>query len=150
MTVSESKFGAELITKSGKVYKFDSIGCMLGMYKMKSDEVDKVLISDFFQKESLIDAKDAIYFKSTNVRGPMGTSVLATQSKAELEKYKQYLKSEWSLQKSKKESVNNEVIKKKAKNTKTSEPTNSEAESDTEFKEFVGQELKWQELVDSY
>lgn len=153
MTVSESKFGAELITKSGKVFKFDSIGCMIGMYKTKSDEVEKVLISDFFQKESLIDAKDAIYFKSTNIHGPMGTSVLATVSKTELDKYKQYLNSEWANQKNSKENINNDSKDKdkgKDKNSKTSASAKSESVSDADFKEFVGQELKWQELVDSY
>jgi copper chaperone NosL len=164
MTVSESKFGAELITKSGKVYKFDSVGSMLGMYKMKSDEVGKVLISDFFEKDKLIEAKDAIYFKSSNIHGPMGTSILATQNRTELDKYKKYIQSEWEKEqnhlketqaskgsKSKNDSASAHHQSEKS-TTATGTTTSGGVSATTSIppSELMGQELKWQELVDSF
>ena len=32
MTLMDHKFGAELVTNKGKVYKFDDINCMLNFY----------------------------------------------------------------------------------------------------------------------
>ena len=40
MTLMDNKFGAELVTKKGKVYKFDDMNCFLNFYNSGYENVD--------------------------------------------------------------------------------------------------------------
>ncbi len=80
MMMTDHKFGAELITKKGKVYKFDDLNCMLNYYnsgKEKVEDFEYVLVIDYAQPEKLIDAKNAFYLKSEAIRSPMASEVAA-------------------------------------------------------------------------
>lgn len=68
MTLMDKKFGAELVTKKGKVYKFDDVNCMLTFYnsgEIDSREFAYRLVVDFSQPTTLIEAADAFYLKSS-------------------------------------------------------------------------------------
>ena len=43
MGVADNRFGAELITKKGKIYKFDDIHCLIGFIKEKAVPKDCLL-----------------------------------------------------------------------------------------------------------
>jgi len=88
MTLVDKKFGAELVTKKGKVYKFDDINCMVSFYN--SGEVEHrdfayKLVVDFLQPGTLIEAADAFYLKSPAIKSPMASQVAAFQSKKNME-----------------------------------------------------------------
>lgn len=41
MTISDGRFGAELITKKGRVYKFDDLRCLIN-YKAENTSVENI------------------------------------------------------------------------------------------------------------
>ena len=83
MTLMDQKFGAELVTTKGKVYKFDDINCLFNFYN--SGSVDKgdyrfILVVDFSQPGKLIDAEKAFFLKSGDVKSPMASQVAAFET----------------------------------------------------------------------
>jgi copper chaperone NosL len=83
MTIVDEKFGAELVTKKGKVYKFDDLKCLLDFYKSRSGSQDTYaheLVVDFANRGSLINAADALYLTSPEIRSPMNGQMAAFQS----------------------------------------------------------------------
>jgi copper chaperone NosL len=90
MTLMDKKFGAEIVTKKGKVYKFDDVNCMIGFYNSGYEPVENIamhLIIDFAHPEKLIDAQHAYYVKSDQVRSPMASSIAAFESKQEMDQH---------------------------------------------------------------
>lgn len=91
MTLMDKKFGAELVTRKGKIYKFDDVNCMMNFYN--SGEVDHTdfshkLIVDFSQPATLIEANDAFYLKSPEIKSPMASQVAAFAKKESMEEVK--------------------------------------------------------------
>jgi copper chaperone NosL len=91
MTLMDKKFGAELVSKKGKIYKFDDVNCMLTFYN--SGEVEPSgfshkLVVDFSQPATLIEAADAFYLKSPDIKSPMASQVAAFQKKETMETLK--------------------------------------------------------------
>jgi copper chaperone NosL len=80
MTLMDEKFGAEIVTKKGKVYKFDDVNCMLGFYHSEyepSQELAHVLVVNFAKPAQLIDATNSWYLKSDSIRSPMASGIAA-------------------------------------------------------------------------
>lgn len=89
MTLMDNKFGAEILTSKGKIYKFDDVNCMLTFYnsgQVPTDEMKEILIVDFSKPEKLIDARNALYVKSESIKSPMASNIAAFESNADLEK----------------------------------------------------------------
>ncbi len=93
MTLMDKKFGAELVTEKGKVYKFDDVNCMLSFYNANemSENYKYRLVVDFTQPSKLIDAGDAFYLKSSEIKSPMASQVAAFEKKESMEE----LKKQW-------------------------------------------------------
>ncbi len=88
MTLMDKKFGAEVVTSKGKVYKFDDMNCMVNFLNsgsVQEEEIAYRLVIDFANPEKLIDAKDAHYVKSDNIRSPMASEVAAFSKKEDLD-----------------------------------------------------------------
>lgn len=97
MTLMDNKFGAEIITTKGKVYKFDDINCMLGFLhggELKKPGQATILIVDFSRPEKLIDAKAAKYIKSEAIRSPMASTIAAFETEASMSTLNQSWKGE--------------------------------------------------------
>lgn len=95
MTLMDNKFGAEIVTSKGKIYKFDDVNCMLNFYnsgKVSAEEVSNILVVDFSKPEKLIDATNALYVKSESVRSPMASNVAAFESNEDLKE----MNKEWN------------------------------------------------------
>ncbi len=91
MTLMDKKFGAELVTKKGKVYKFDDMNCFLNFYNSgheSTDNFEHTLVVDFSDAGKLIDATHAFYIKSSKIRSPMDGQVAAFETKASMDKFK--------------------------------------------------------------
>ena len=83
MTLMDRKFGAELVTTKGKVYKFDDINCLFNFYNegsVNKKDFRFKLVVDFSQPEKLIDAEKAVYLKSGEIKSPMASQVAAFES----------------------------------------------------------------------
>lgn len=91
MTLIDNKFGAELVTRKGKVYKFDDLNCMLNFYHAEYETTDDfayVQVINFANPEKLIEAQHAWYLKSDNIRTPMASGLAAFESEESLKQYK--------------------------------------------------------------
>ncbi len=80
MQITDSRYGSELVTEKGKVYKFDSVECMAEFAMIKNlagDSNQSLLVTDFFRPETFIDATSAFYVLNSNFRSPMGLNVSA-------------------------------------------------------------------------
>lgn len=90
MQISDNRYGAELVTDKGKVYKFDSIECLIEFAMVKNligDSDQKFLVTDFAQPETFINASTAFYVHNENFRSPMGLNVSAFDSEISRQKF---------------------------------------------------------------
>jgi copper chaperone NosL len=82
MAISEPRFGAELITTTGRVLKFDSIEC-LGAESLAlgpSRTVHSVWVTNYRKPGEFVRADSAVYLRDARVRSPMGAGLLAFPS----------------------------------------------------------------------
>ena len=94
MTLMDKKFGAELVSKKGKVFKFDDVNCMLTFYhsgQIPPQEFAHRLVADYTQPGKLVEAVDAFYLKSPAIKTPMASQIAAFQKKEALETQKKEL-----------------------------------------------------------
>ena len=90
MAIIDEKFGAELVTKKGKVYKFDSAECMINFInhgKMDKSEVETWWVVTPAEPKKLIDATKAYYLHSLNYPSPMGAFLSAFEKEDQLKLY---------------------------------------------------------------
>ena len=91
MTMMDNKFGAELVTKKGKVYKFDDMNCFLNFYNSEYENVEDFqhkLVIDYANPGKLIDAANGFYLKSAAIRSPMNGQVAAFETKVSMDTFK--------------------------------------------------------------
>lgn len=84
MTLVDKKFGAEVVTKKGKVYKFDDVNCLINFYNSDQEpreNVEFLLVIDFDSVSHFINAKAGFYAKSPMIKSPMGSQVAAFSTK---------------------------------------------------------------------
>ncbi|HEX7356204.1 MAG TPA: nitrous oxide reductase accessory protein NosL [Ignavibacteriaceae bacterium] len=83
MIVMDKRYGAELVTDKGKIYKFDSVECLVGYIdnkKLNEKDYSSVWVGNYSNPGNLIDASKAIYLKNDELRSPMGLNVLAVET----------------------------------------------------------------------
>jgi copper chaperone NosL len=84
MSIADGKYGAEVITQKGRVYKFDDIMCMK---EYCNDNLDKKMESfyvlDFNQNNVLIPAESAFYLAGGKISTPMRGNIIAFNSEKE-------------------------------------------------------------------
>lgn len=90
MKIMDSKFGAEIVTKKGKVFKFDDVNCMVR--HIKDEKIDEttlefMLIIDYSKAGSFLDVKKAYFIRSEQIKSPMGSYIAAFQTKDNQTKY---------------------------------------------------------------
>ena len=80
MLITDNRYGCELITDKGKVYKFDEVGCMINyalVENLVGDTKQQFLVTVFTTPESFTDASKAFYVYNDEFRSPMGLNVVA-------------------------------------------------------------------------
>jgi copper chaperone NosL len=88
MTISDKKFGAELVSSKGKVFVFDDLHCV-GAYIRANEAESKdasVYVTDFASGE-LISKEKTIFWKSEQFRSPMGSNIAGFSSKESATKF---------------------------------------------------------------
>lgn len=79
MVIADEKYGAELITKKGKVYKFDSAECLMDLITEESQKIDttgaQLLVINFAKPATFIDGRTAFYLKDKEYQSPMGGNI---------------------------------------------------------------------------
>lgn len=89
MTISDPKFGAEIVSKTGKVFKFDSGECLVSFINGKKIDVAKIeslLVTDMNTKE-FCDAATSTFIVSTEIQSPMGANLGAFKEKSTADQF---------------------------------------------------------------
>ena len=82
MTIVDKLHAAEIVTKKGKVYKFDATECMINFLDEFDISIVKLYLSNNYSNpEELIDATKATFLISENVPSPMGAFLSAFKNK---------------------------------------------------------------------
>jgi copper chaperone NosL len=89
MGIVDPKFGAEVTTKKGKLYKFDDLVCMINFLKTGSvteKDIDKKFVINFEKQNDFIEVNKAFFFLSPDLRSPMNGNAAAFLTRPAAEK----------------------------------------------------------------
>ena len=89
MIITDLRYGAEIVTKKGRVYKFDDSYCLLSYLKTKelSDkDIKNTYLTNFNNNHQLLNTRDALLLQSKDLRGPMGGNIAAFTEVGSLQK----------------------------------------------------------------
>lgn len=88
MNIVSKKHAAQYVTKKGKQFKFDAIECMVNDILKKNNEKELafLLVADYQNPGVMLNAQEATYLISKEIKSPMGAylSALSTKEKAVL------------------------------------------------------------------
>ncbi len=91
MTIMDRKFGAEVVTAKGKVFKFDDVNCMVNFLNsgfLDERDVAFRLVIDFSRPGEFITADEAFFIKSPDIRSPMASQVASFATDASKNEFK--------------------------------------------------------------
>lgn len=87
MTISDGRFGVELLTQKGRAYKFDDWHCLQGYLKANDHtQTKEVFIHEYTADNQLISAATAFYVTDDEIKSPMGGHMAAFQHQNEAQK----------------------------------------------------------------
>ena len=86
MTIVDRQHAAQIVTKKGKVFKFDAVECMVNHLKdIDVASIELFFVNDYQAPGELIDAKKVTFLISKDIPSPMGEYLSAFQSSVEAE-----------------------------------------------------------------
>jgi copper chaperone NosL len=89
MTIADKRFGAELVTHKGKIYKFDSIEC-LAAFQLTGGDASKIPLSmwvtDFSQPGTFLNVDQAAIIAAARQKSPMGVGLVAVATSDQAKK----------------------------------------------------------------
>ena len=91
MTLMDKHFGAELITKKGKVYKFDDLNCFVRFLQagtVSEEAVAGRYCTDYAHAGVLLNVDKALFLHSENLKTPMASGLAAFSRSEDLEAVK--------------------------------------------------------------
>ena len=91
MVISDQRFGAQIVTAKGRVFKFDDISCMKDFVKsgtVAEGDVKLRVVCDFNRPNHFIPVEQALFLKSPALKSPMAANSAAFATEAELEAVK--------------------------------------------------------------
>jgi copper chaperone NosL len=83
MTIVDTHFGAEILTKKGRVYKFDDVRCIanyINTGRISKNEIGSVLFIDYNNSKDFVSSKTAVFVVSDALKSPMGSNAAAFTS----------------------------------------------------------------------
>ena len=86
MTIMDPHFGAEIVTKKGKKYKFDDMHCLAGFLNRRGVELGNIhqtLFVNYNNSDEFIKVDEAEFVVSSLLKSPMGGNAAAFKNKAE-------------------------------------------------------------------
>ena len=91
MTLTDKRFGAEIITDKGKVLKFDDLNCLVAYLdggEIPQADVAQIVAVDFKKSASFVDVQKAFFLQNDAIKSPMRGDIAAFSDPAELAKVK--------------------------------------------------------------
>jgi copper chaperone NosL len=90
MTIMDTRFGGEIISKKGKVFKFDDARCIALFFKNRTVELSDIHQTLFIDYNGggtkFLKTKEAQFVLSSRLKSPMGSNAAAFATGAEAEK----------------------------------------------------------------
>ena len=89
MTIMDPKFGGEIVTKKGKVYKFDDAHCIAAFLERRGVELNnihKTLFTDYNNSNEFVEVKSVGFVVSSQLKSPMGGNAVAFKNEVEAKK----------------------------------------------------------------
>lgn len=84
MTIMDSKFGGEIITKKGKIYKFDDAHCLAHFRRsgaVKESEIGQTVFVDYEKEGAFLNTASLFFVQSTKLKSPMNSNAAAFDSR---------------------------------------------------------------------
>lgn len=92
MGIADARFGSEVITKKGKVFKFDDIGCMIRFMKsggVEQKDIAQTVVINFEKQNDFINTGKAVFLTGETIKSPMNFNVAAFPSVHAVREYSQ-------------------------------------------------------------
>lgn len=79
MGIVDERWGAEIVTRTGKIHTFDSVECMATylLHEADPEDVYSLWVTDFADPPTLVPVSEAFFLRSDNLRSPMGMGITA-------------------------------------------------------------------------
>ncbi|MDX2048397.1 MAG: nitrous oxide reductase accessory protein NosL [Chitinophagaceae bacterium] len=90
MGITDTRFGGEVITKKGKLYKFDDLHCMISFLKTGGEaetDIAKKLAVNWQKPNEFIDVTAATFVTSPELKSPMASNTAGFENKQSAENY---------------------------------------------------------------
>ena len=84
MTIMDNRYGTEIVTNKGKVFKFDSVECLVEFLqekKVDEQQVELILVTPFNHPGTLVDASTSQVLHCKDLPSPMGKYLTAFENK---------------------------------------------------------------------
>ena len=94
MTIADQRFGAEIITKKGRIIKFDDLCCMADYVKeghVTESEIKQRVVCNFNRPNVFLPVESALFLKNDELKSPMRADSAAFATEAELQSVKSRL-----------------------------------------------------------
>lgn len=85
MSITDTRFGGELITKKGKIFKFDDLHCMISFLKAGSESdnsLSQKLTINFKKPNTFLEVDKAVFVISPELKSPMGSHTAGFETQA--------------------------------------------------------------------
>jgi copper chaperone NosL len=90
MPISDNRYATEIISNDAKVYKFDSIECLIGYSLVKNvtqNDSVKFFVSDFLNPGRFIEIGNSFFVHNDKFMSPMALNVQTFSSQTDCEKF---------------------------------------------------------------
>jgi copper chaperone NosL len=80
MTISDNRFGAEIVTQKGKIFKFDDAHCVNAFLDAKTvaqTDIAGTYFTNFIQPHELVNVEQAYFLQSPKLKSPMNGNIAA-------------------------------------------------------------------------
>ena len=95
MSIADSRFGAEIVTQKGKIYKFDDMHCVLGFMKantINNNDIKETYLVNYTEPHNFIPAQKAFLFESADLHSPMGGNIANFDDESKLSEVMKIMK----------------------------------------------------------
>ncbi|OQP64330.1 hypothetical protein A3860_20375 [Niastella vici] len=92
MTILDQRFGGEVITRKGKVYKFDDIHCITSFLRssnMRKTDLAGIYLLEYSTPKEFVHASESFLLQSSDLHSPMGSNTAAFLNEGNREQAKQ-------------------------------------------------------------
>lgn len=90
MSIVDPKFGCQLITSKGKIFKFDDIVCLSRFLKsgsVQEKDIKQEVVINFEKENDFLDVNKTFFVVGPEVKSPMGSHAAAFANKEAAEKF---------------------------------------------------------------